>query len=765
MMAEEQVKSAEQSGQMAEQHPDNTSVDVVGNAQPDTEQDDSAGITVNEAEENIAENVPEESIVVAENHQAHEAEEPVAETDQCPDHENKTNANKTLSDEEQSDNQQSQDSNPDSPGQDANSNVTLSDKDQSDNQQSQDSNPDSPGQDAKRNVTLSDKDQSDNQQSQDSNPDSPGQDANSNVSQNLNASPSNEDASTSKLDQDADANSPSINEDTNNDSLNQDSDSAAPHQGPDTEPTDQESIPPGQDSSSPGASDPENAEKVPEDSKPDSAQRDPEEADARQSEPQEQDQVLDDEVTEEVVVMSPAGDDSKENQALDNDQAIAEENTSANQVEDAEVAPEDAHDKVSASQQPPDQEPTVEDTPEGAAENLSGSSPAPQSPPVASSNNTPDAVQENNNNEVNSGRQFSSESVRIPTAQGDVGESLSNRGSREDLREPAMYKMRSSLPVDAYGDSKSNRLPALVHPDPRLARSLPAVMDFSSLPAEHHQGVGAHRTRSHIPRIPSASGSAKAEMRDGDVRRALSSAKLPHSVMKMSTVMVSARKRAVLNRNASVFYEEKQQSKVISLDQAINSRPPMPFDLDGPGPWSYSPRNKPLNEDNSPEYTFGHKLNEKSGGGRTAYAKTWFNSNNGFTQKVQYEKRWPSPAHYNSTRPLLGRRKPTMVDYPSFTIGVRSNFSISKIGSENEPGPNEYNRSTSDVATLRTAPSYTISRRHQGTKLWSGNELTPGPGTYNPRWGHSSGAVHHPSFTIQGVRRLKSHQLGPHPTF
>ena len=47
------------------------------------------------------------------------------------------------------------------------------------------------------------------------------------------------------------------------------------------------------------------------------------------------------------------------------------------------------------------------------------------------------------------------------------------------------------------------------------------------------------------------------------------------------------------------------------LDEAINSRPPMPFDLDNPGPCRYTPRNKPLNETNAPEFTFGHRLQEK----------------------------------------------------------------------------------------------------------------------------------------------------------
>ena len=49
----------------------------------------------------------------------------------------------------------------------------------------------------------------------------------------------------------------------------------------------------------------------------------------------------------------------------------------------------------------------------------------------------------------------------------------------------------------------------------------------------------------------------------------------------------------------------------VALDQCINSRPPLPFDLDGPGPWHYSPRNKPLYETNAPEYSMGCKFYER----------------------------------------------------------------------------------------------------------------------------------------------------------
>ena len=39
----------------------------------------------------------------------------------------------------------------------------------------------------------------------------------------------------------------------------------------------------------------------------------------------------------------------------------------------------------------------------------------------------------------------------------------------------------------------------------------------------------------------------------------------------------------------------------------MESRPPLPIDMSGPTPTTYSPRNKPLYETNSPAYSFGRK--------------------------------------------------------------------------------------------------------------------------------------------------------------
>ncbi|XP_072176512.1 uncharacterized protein [Diadema setosum] len=277
---------------------------------------------------------------------------------------------------------------------------------------------------------------------------------------------------------------------------------------------------------------------------------------------------------------------------------------------------------------------------------------------------------------------------------------------------------------------------------------------------------GTNLSRVQIARIPSPPAHVKAQMIADEERRASTrlSNRLPPSVMKMSTVMVSARKKAVKHRQASVYYEEKRHQKVLTLDECINSRPPMPFDLDGPGPWSYSPRNKPLYEDNAPEYSFGMKFPERGGGGRTAYAKTWFNSPNNFTNKTRFERRWPSPNNYGAGKSLLGRRIADKRTFPAFSIGVKSQFSISKRGSEHEPGPDQYQRQRSDPLIFRSAPSFSMGTRLDRVRLFGQPEITPAPNYYNPHVTYTSMKTSYPAFTIRGVRKPKNHALGPHAT-
>ncbi|XP_063966054.1 uncharacterized protein LOC129277654 [Lytechinus pictus] len=273
-------------------------------------------------------------------------------------------------------------------------------------------------------------------------------------------------------------------------------------------------------------------------------------------------------------------------------------------------------------------------------------------------------------------------------------------------------------------------------------------------------------SRVQIARIPSPPAHVKAQMMMEEERRASTrtSSRLPPSVMKMSSVMVNARKKAVKNRNASVYYEEKQFHKILTLDECINSRPPMQFDLDTPGPCRYSPRNKPLYEDNAPEYTFGTKFPERAGGGRTAYSKTWFNSTDNFTSKTRFERRWPSPNAYGRGRSMVGRKVPDKKDYPAFSMRGKTNFVINKKGSENEPGPDQYHRQRSDPLLFRRAPAFSMGAKLNRGRLFGAPEITPAPNYYNPHTNYTSRKVTYPAFTISGIRKPKSHALGPHAT-
>eukprot|EP00058_Branchiostoma_floridae_P004074 XP_002589562.1 hypothetical protein BRAFLDRAFT_81519 [Branchiostoma floridae] len=182
-------------------------------------------------------------------------------------------------------------------------------------------------------------------------------------------------------------------------------------------------------------------------------------------------------------------------------------------------------------------------------------------------------------------------------------------------------------------------------------------------------------------------------------------------------------------------------------DKAMESRPPLQVDMDGPGPTSYRPRNKPLYETNAPSFTFGRKSPPRNGGGRTAWATPWMQSESGFTKKTNFEKTWPTPVHYPNKHEklaLVGKRQVHLPTYPQFSLGARREFVLSKKGSNFEPSPNEYNISSAKVVVLPKAPSFSATPR-RGT-LWEKKSETPGPGTYSPSTGWTK--RHNPAFTM-----------------
>ncbi|CAG2204368.1 unnamed protein product [Mytilus edulis] len=200
--------------------------------------------------------------------------------------------------------------------------------------------------------------------------------------------------------------------------------------------------------------------------------------------------------------------------------------------------------------------------------------------------------------------------------------------------------------------------------------------------------------------------------------------RVPTRMVRLATVSMSAKtKPQSRGQMASLYYEEpKKPPKVITWDEANNARPPLRIDMEGPGPCTYSAHNvKPLNETNSPVWTFGGKCDpEREGGCRTSWEKTWFQTPHIWQTKVDFynDTSWPSPNIYKQ-RPLLGPKQRTFSEAPSFTIGNRKQLNLEKKGSDKEPSPNSYEKSSADKATFNKAPAYSHQFRRSGTVLWA----------------------------------------------
>ena len=80
----------------------------------------------------------------------------------------------------------------------------------------------------------------------------------------------------------------------------------------------------------------------------------------------------------------------------------------------------------------------------------------------------------------------------------------------------------------------------------------------------------------------------------------------------------SFRAKSATNNHISYVMEHRKPRKVVTLDEAMNARPPLRIDLDGPSMCSYSPNNKPLNETNSPVWSFGRRTYVEKGATRQA---------------------------------------------------------------------------------------------------------------------------------------------------
>ncbi|XP_022320017.2 uncharacterized protein LOC111122525 isoform X2 [Crassostrea virginica] len=243
--------------------------------------------------------------------------------------------------------------------------------------------------------------------------------------------------------------------------------------------------------------------------------------------------------------------------------------------------------------------------------------------------------------------------------------------------------------------------------------------------------------------------------------------RVPTKLIRLATVTMSAKtKPAPRPPMSSLYYEEpKKPRKVIGWDEANSARPPLRIDMEGPGPCTYSPQNKPLYETNAPSWSFGSKTQpDKDGGGRTSWEKSWFQGPHLYQQKTDFfsDNSWPTPSSYTQ-RPLLGPRQRTTLEAPSFSIGVRRKFDLAKPESTKQPSPVDYEKNQADKVVYRSSPCFSHQFRREGTILWSHNEKTPGPAAYSPRVEQSK--LMRPAFTIRSLRREKSHVLGPFSTF
>lgn len=248
------------------------------------------------------------------------------------------------------------------------------------------------------------------------------------------------------------------------------------------------------------------------------------------------------------------------------------------------------------------------------------------------------------------------------------------------------------------------------------------------------------KAKNHIPSLPAITSQI------GTISRTYR-ARLP---AKLTTVsLVGRRERS--KKAPSTFLEEKKQETFASLEECLQSRPPLQLDLIGPKPTTYDPPSGLPWGTKSPSYTMRPKTQpEKAkGGDRVAWSKQWIASPDIWTYRANFDGRfkWPSPAHY-SARTTVGSPQLFLHQSPSHTFGKRLEFCINKKGSEDEPAPNQYNNERKDKLMTKS-PSFTIQQgRRGGAVFWMAREPVPGPGSYNPRVYCTSTKRCAPAFTL-----------------
>ncbi|XP_064649526.1 protein STPG3-like [Lineus longissimus] len=263
-----------------------------------------------------------------------------------------------------------------------------------------------------------------------------------------------------------------------------------------------------------------------------------------------------------------------------------------------------------------------------------------------------------------------------------------------------------------------------------------------------------------IARIPSPPPEVKEAYAKKNAERMSSKHRYPPSLVRLATVTMAPKHQE--HRVNNYIEGPHQYHKVITLDKAMNARPPLRKDMEGPTPCTYTPQVRP-GERNAPSFSFGRKTwPEKDGfGARTSWSKTWFNTPNIWQDKVDFhsERRWPSPGHYPQ-KSMIGQKQYSSREAPSFTIGTRKDFVMTKKGVENDPSPNEYHPGRADKVVHRSAPGFSHQFRRD-TILWNSKEATPDPGQYRGRL--TPTRHHRPTYSF-GFRREKTHIHGPFAT-
>ncbi|KAJ7360291.1 hypothetical protein OS493_016921 [Desmophyllum pertusum] len=255
------------------------------------------------------------------------------------------------------------------------------------------------------------------------------------------------------------------------------------------------------------------------------------------------------------------------------------------------------------------------------------------------------------------------------------------------------------------------------------------------------------KAKTHVPALPAI------PPQIGTISRTYRS-RIP---AKLATVSLVGR-RDHSKSAPSVFFEEKEdEENFASLEECLQSRPPMQLDLTGPKPTSYDPPASMPWETSSPSYTMRPKTQPEKdkGGDRVAWSKQWFASPDIWTFRANFDCRytWPSPAHYSS-RATVGSPQFTLPQSPSHTFGKKGEFRISKMGAEDEPAPNQYNYNKGKEKSMNKSPSYTIQQgRRGGAVFWMAREPVPGPGSYNPRVYRTSSKRCAPAFTMSRTPR------------